>query len=150
MSIFPMKILVGIDDSREATVAAKTAVKIADETDSELHMVYVHPRKEPPRPGDYEGPEVAEHRLQREEELLAWEAQRVLDTQIEEIEAAASSVTQTHLRDGKPDEEIVALCEELGADLIVVGSPRRGGIRRAIRGSVCDSVVRHAHCPVLV
>jgi nucleotide-binding universal stress UspA family protein len=73
-----------------------------------------------------------------------------LNAQVEEIEAAGSSVAQTHLRVGKPDAEIVALGEELGAGLIVVGSRGRGGVRRALTGSVCDSVVRHAHCPVLV
>jgi nucleotide-binding universal stress UspA family protein len=31
-----------------------------------------------------------------------------------------------------------------------VGSRGLGGIRRALMGSVSDSVVRHAHCPVLV
>ena len=91
-----------------------------------------------------------EHWLKREQELLEREAQFLLDTQVEEIEAAGSSVAQTHLRVGKPDEEIVALGEELGAGLIVVGSRGREGIRRALMGSVSDSVVRHAHCPVLV
>jgi nucleotide-binding universal stress UspA family protein len=46
--------------------------------------------------------------------------------------------------------EIVALAEELGADLIVMGSRGLGALRRALMGSVSDSVVRHAHCPVLV
>ena len=46
--------------------------------------------------------------------------------------------------------EIVALAEELQADLIVIGSRGLGGVRRALMGSVSDSVVRHAHCPVLV
>jgi nucleotide-binding universal stress UspA family protein len=32
----------------------------------------------------------------------------------------------------------------------VVGSRGRGGIRRALMGSVSDAVVRYAHCPVLV
>ena len=40
--------------------------------------------------------------------------------------------------------------EEIGAGLIVMGSRGRGGVRRALMGSVSDSVVRHAHCPVLV
>jgi nucleotide-binding universal stress UspA family protein len=44
----------------------------------------------------------------------------------------------------------VALAEELGADLIVMGSRGLRGVRRALIGSVSDSVVRHAHCPVLV
>jgi len=150
MSIFPTKILVATDGSREAARAAQSAARIADEIGSELHIVYVRPKSVPLHPGHFVGPEVEEYWLQREQELLEREAQFLLDTQVEEIEAAGSSVTQTHLRVGKPDEEIVALGEELGAGLIVVGSRGRGGIRRALMGSVSDSVVRHAHCPVLV
>jgi nucleotide-binding universal stress UspA family protein len=150
MSIFPTRILLATDGSREATRAAHTAARIADETGSDLHIVYVRPRSVPLHPGHFVGPEVEEHWLQREQELLEREAQFLLDTQVEEIEASGSSVAQTHLRIGKPDEEIVALGEELGAGLIVVGSRGRGGVRRALMGSVCDSVVRHAHCPVLV
>ena len=56
----------------------------------------------------------------------------------------------SHLRVGRPDAEIVALAEEIGAGLIVMGGREVGGIRRALMGSVSDSVVRHAHCPVMV
>ena len=150
MSIFPTKILLATDGSREAALAAHTAAQIADETGSELHVVYVHPRRVPFHAGDYIGPEVAEHPLQREQELQEREAQRLLDARVEEVETAGSSVAQTHLGIGRPDEEIVALGEELEAGLIVVGSRGRGGIKRALMESVCDSVVRHAHCPVLV
>jgi nucleotide-binding universal stress UspA family protein len=31
-----------------------------------------------------------------------------------------------------------------------MGSRGRGGMNRALMGSISDSVVRHAHCPVLV
>jgi nucleotide-binding universal stress UspA family protein len=150
MSIFPTKILVATDGSPESALAAHTAAQIADETGSELHVVYVRPKSVPIHAGDYVGPEVAEHPLHREEELQEREAKRVLDAQVEEIEAAGSSVAQAHLGIGRPDEEIVALGEELGTCLIVVGSRGRGGIRRALIGSVTDSVVRHAHGPVLV
>jgi nucleotide-binding universal stress UspA family protein len=150
MSIFPTKILLATDGSPQATRAAYTAAQIADETGSELHVGYVRPRSVPVHPGRIVGPEVEEHWLQREQELLEQEAQFVLDTQVEEIEAVGGSVAQTHLGVGKADEEIVALGEELRAGLIVVGSRGRGGVRRALMGSVCDSVVRHAHCPVLV
>lgn len=47
-------------------------------------------------------------------------------------------------------EELVGLADELGAGLIVMSSRGRGRIRRAVMGSVSDSVVRHAHPPVLV
>ncbi len=150
MSIFPTKILVATDGSREATLAAQSAAQIAYKTYSELHIIYVRPRSVPLHPGHFLGPEVAEQRLQREQELLERKAQRILDVQEKEIEAAGGSVAQTHLGIGKPAEEIVALGEELGAGLIVVGSRGRGRLRRALIGSVSDSVVRHAHCPVLV
>jgi len=150
MSIFPTKILLATDGSRESTLAAQSAAEIAYETGSELHIVYVHPRKVPLHPGDYVGPEVAVHPSQREQELVERETQRLLDAQVEGIEAAGSSVAQTHAGIGRPDEEIVALAEELGASLIVVGSRGWGEIRRALMGSVSDSIVRHAHCPVLV
>jgi nucleotide-binding universal stress UspA family protein len=42
------------------------------------------------------------------------------------------------------------LAEKEGAELIVMGSRGLGCIRRALMGSVSDSIVHHAHCPVLV
>jgi nucleotide-binding universal stress UspA family protein len=48
MTIFPTKILLATDGSREATWAAQTAAQIADETGSELHIVYVRTRSMPP------------------------------------------------------------------------------------------------------
>jgi Universal stress protein family len=47
-------------------------------------------------------------------------------------------------------EEIVDLAGELEADLIIVGSRGLRGIRRAIAGSVSESVFRNARCPVMV
>jgi nucleotide-binding universal stress UspA family protein len=66
------------------------------------------------------------------------------------IEASGGAVEGSHHTAGRPDAEIVALAEEIGAGLIVMGARGIGGIRRALTGSVSDSVVRHAHCPVLV
>jgi nucleotide-binding universal stress UspA family protein len=51
---------------------------------------------------------------------------------------------------GAVEREIVHLAEDLGAGLIVMGSWWRRGMRRALMGSVSDSVVRPAHCPVMV
>jgi nucleotide-binding universal stress UspA family protein len=51
---------------------------------------------------------------------------------------------------GAPAAEIVKAASEWRADLIVVGSHGRGGIERALVGSVADGVLRHAPCPILV
>ena len=74
----------------------------------------------------------------------------MLDNQVRKIEEAGGVVQEAYSRKGRADQEIVDLGEEIGAGLIVMGSHGLGGLRRALMGSVSDSVVRHAHCPVMV
>jgi nucleotide-binding universal stress UspA family protein len=142
MSIFPTKILLATDGSREAELAAKTAAGLAHKTDSELHVVHVLALPlETHDPSSFE-PEVLARLEQRE--------RRTLEDVVEKIEASGGEVEGSHLTAGRPDAEIVTLAEQIGAGLIVMGARGVGGIRRALTGSVSDSVVRHAHCPVLM
>ena len=144
-SIFPTKIVLATDGSEEATLAARTAADIATKTGSELHVAYAAPV---PVAVD---PSFDVLRVSKEaEESVKKQAQQFLDEQLEQLEADGGDVTQSHARVGRPDEEIVTLADELGAGLIVMGSRGLGRIRRALVGSVSDSVVRHAHCPVMV
>ena len=152
MSIFPTKILLATDGSREASLAATTAADLAKRTGSELHVLYVG---EVPNPYaevvGLAGPEAVPSRLGAElEDEFEQQARDVLDAEAERVAAAGGEVAQAHLSMGKADHEVVTLAEEIGAGLIVMGSRGRGGIRRALMGSVSDSVVRHSHCPVLV
>jgi len=52
--------------------------------------------------------------------------------------------------DGTPQALILNRAEEWLADLIIVGSHGQTGAADALLGSVTDSVIRHAHCPVLI
>jgi nucleotide-binding universal stress UspA family protein len=145
MSIFPTRILLATDGSEEAELATVRAVDLAGATDSELHVVHVGVvpifLKSYPGTLGYYG------KLCEEIEAVSRE---LLRKQSWRVKAAGGTVAGAHLRMGEVDLEIVALAEELGADLIVMGSRGLGGVRRALMGSVSDSVVRHAHCPVLV
>jgi nucleotide-binding universal stress UspA family protein len=83
------------------------------------------------------------------------DARERTDELVRLVKDAGGTVTQTHLRvdsqgSGTEAQHITGVAEELGADLIVVGSRGLGGLKRALMGSVSESVVRHAHCPVLV
>lgn len=51
---------------------------------------------------------------------------------------------------GDPDDSIVDYAQEHGADLIVMGSHGRTGLRHLLMGSVAEHVLRHASCPVLI
>lgn len=52
--------------------------------------------------------------------------------------------------EGDPGESIIEAATAEHVEMIVVGSHGRGGVGRALIGSVSDHVVRHAACPVLV
>lgn len=54
------------------------------------------------------------------------------------------------LRHGPATDVILAFGVAKKADLIIMGSQGRTGLKRLLIGSVAERVVRHAHCPVLV
>ena len=89
-------------------------------------------------------------KLEQVLERVTRRTRSLLGERIGLIAAAGGDVSGDHVRVGRPAREIVALAEEIGAGLIVMGSRGLGGVRRALMGSVSGSVVRHAHCPVLV
>jgi nucleotide-binding universal stress UspA family protein len=144
MSIFPTTILLATDGSEEAQLAATTAADLAEKTNSELHVVTVGP--------DYPLYELPEHPADFEDVLREnrREAKEMLEQQAKRIEQSGGSVKETHLREGRAEEEIVEVAEEIGAGLIVMGSRGHGRLRRALLGSVSDAVARHAHCPVTI
>ena len=144
MSIFPTTILLATDGSEEAQLASTTAADLAEKTNSELHVLTVGP--------DYPLYELPEHPAEFEDVLREnrREAKEVLEQQAKMIEESGVSVKETHLREGRAEEEIVEVAEEIGAGLIVMGSRGHGRLRRALLGSVSDAVVRHAHCPVTI
>jgi nucleotide-binding universal stress UspA family protein len=142
VSIFPTRILVATDGSREAELALTTAADLAKSTDSELHVLHVgevplvyHPER---------------HAYRAVYEEHEKEAQQLLEAQVQRIEGASATEAQAHLRIGRADEEIVELAQSIEAGLIVMGSRGHGRLRRALVGSVSESVVRHAHCPVTI
>ena len=152
MSIFPTKIVLATDGSREAQLAASTAADLANSTNSELHLLCVAPGNLDPVYHIHEG-SLRYETYQQALEAVKAEAQEVLDEQVRKVREAGGSVKEAHLRlriGERRDQAIIHLAEELGAGLIVMGSRGLGGVRRALIGSVSDSVVRHAHCPVMI
>jgi nucleotide-binding universal stress UspA family protein len=140
--IFPTRILLATDGSPHAELAAMKAVGLAKSTNARLHVVAV---------GRTFPAAVYDVYAETGTEDLRREAQEILDEQVRKIEEAGGTVAIAHLKmNERRDEAIVHLAEEIDADLIVMGTRGFGGLRRALLGNVADSVVRHAHCPVLV
>ncbi len=142
----PGKVLLALDGSEEARVAARAAAELCTRTGSELHLTYVLQKEALPFPHYYYAMDKYEADLERAEQG----SRAFLEERAKRMEEEGAAVAGVHLRTGNPDHEIVELAEELDAGLVVVGSRGLGGVRRTLLGSVSDSVVRHAHCPVLV
>jgi nucleotide-binding universal stress UspA family protein len=51
---------------------------------------------------------------------------------------------------GSPADVLISTAEDVGADLLVVGSRGRGGFKRLLPGSVGEQCATHAHCPVVI
>jgi nucleotide-binding universal stress UspA family protein len=145
MGDFPRRILLATDGSEGADLAASRAVELARSTNSELHLVHVG--CVPVLPMGEVGAIAYNSMLHEQVEGECRELLRKLSWR---VKVAGGDVAGAHLRMGAVYPEIVGLAERLGADLIVMGCRVRGGIRRAVGGSVSDSVIRHAPCPVLV
>jgi nucleotide-binding universal stress UspA family protein len=147
MSKFASKILLATDGSLEDSRAAEIAANLSGAFDSELHLVYVEPIPEAYAWTEAViNPEFGNELRERAEK----DSRTKLDQEVEKIKDLGGEVGKVHARLGRPDSEIVQLAEEIGADLVVLGSRGIGLLRRALMGSVSSSVVRHTHCSVLV
>ncbi len=131
------RIVVPTDFSVPAERAWALAQRLARPADAELVLVHVVPGSTSPL--TRAGP--------ASEAVRKWAAE-----ELEDCAGRARALglrVRVALRTGVAYREIVALAREGKADLIVVATLGRGGIRRALLGSVADRVVRLAPCPVL-
>jgi nucleotide-binding universal stress UspA family protein len=77
------------------------------------------------------------------QKMERWEA-------LNQVRVADLDIHLEHrLTEGEPASAILRAAEELPCDLIVMGTHRRSGLRRLLKGSTAEAVVRKASCPVL-
>jgi nucleotide-binding universal stress UspA family protein len=138
MPLTKNKILFATDGSPDAVLAARAAVDLSTRTGSELHVVHAWHSVPSTR---FEA--FLRGQLQRE-------AEEILDEQTSLIQDAGGVVAEAHINEGPAIDEILDLAEEIGANLIVLGSRGHSTVERLVLGSVSEGVVHHAHCPVLV
>jgi len=143
MSELFYRIVVPTDFSPSSEDAWALAQRLATALGSEILLVHVF--TEAPLWG--EGPFNSEH----VREVFAAGRTWVTDKLEEWARPARTAGIRVRpvLREGVPHEEIVALATDERADLILLGTQGRGGLNRALLGSVADRVVRLAPCPVL-
>ncbi|NOS69117.1 MAG: universal stress protein [Verrucomicrobia bacterium] len=135
-------ILVPIDFSDCSKKALEYALPFAREHKAVITLLYV---AEPGYgAGEYGGIDYA-----RLEGSMKEEGERELAKIAEEqLHGEVSAVTLVRL--GSPSREIIEAAESLPADLIVISTHGRTGLKHVLLGSVAEHVVQRAPCPVLV
>jgi nucleotide-binding universal stress UspA family protein len=137
------KILVGCDFSADSLLAFEYALSLAQEFQSELHLVHVI---EPP---------IYKHLSKQEvkpSEELRESMREPLDAMLNKMipeEASHWCRHTTVLLAGQPHEELTQYALVNDIDLIVLGIRGHGLVEALLVGSTTDRVIRQAQCPVL-
>lgn len=135
------RIVVGVDDSEPSDAAIKTIVELP--AADRRHVTFCAVADLETVIGAY-----GYHYVDIQESLHQ-QAQRTIDRAI--AAARANNVeADGFVIEGRTREELLAAAKSENADLVVLGSHGRRGVRRFFLGSVAEGIVRSSHVPVLV
>ena len=133
------RIVVGVDGSTNSLTAVEWAAGMASLVAAEVVAVHAMGLLEPVDSGD-PVPSFP-HRA---------EIQELFETTWCQPLRAAQVRYQCLLRDGSAVPVLLAVSDEVGADLIVVGSRGLGGYPELLLGSSSTQVAQNAHTPVTI
>lgn len=143
-----MKILLATDGSVQSEAAIDILKSFRFDKGDEIKIISVVDMAVPLAIDIYGGylPDTTEM-----EKTAREHAAKILSETCEKLEGICNNLTVTsEVLFGSPESRIVETAEEIGADLIVVGSHGYSRWERLLLGSVSQSVVHHAPCSVLV
>ena len=130
-----MKILLATDGSESSEAAIQAVARRIDSKDADVLVLEVV---------DEHGSEFGE----TPKRLFSHAEESV--TRVAHTLRDAGFNVATRVVESEPRATILDLASEWHADLIVLGSHGRKGLRRLLLGSVAYSVAKNAHCSVLI
>lgn len=136
------RILYATDFSLPALAAWPHAQRLARVFRAELVVLHVVPPLTAPTEGYFSADVFSRYWEGARDEAEAEISRLVSQTQLEDL------TVRSRVDRGRAAEQILLAAADEQADLIVVGTAGRSGLKRALFGSVADEVVRAAPCPV--
>jgi len=136
-------IVVGTDGSSSAAKAVQHAAELAALSNARLHIAMAAPRIPVL---------VAPDMVVASNEWGAASEQSTKAALEDAAQVARSAGVEatTHAVGGDPADALLSLCEEVNADLLVIGNRGMHGARRFLLGSVSSRCAHHAVCSVLI
>jgi len=138
------RVLVSTDFSEASGKALPYGASLAQEYEAELHVVHVVEDSLYYAQFVYDGAPFDPSVLI---EGLVQDRRKKLDELVKTLPKDVKVVT--HLRRGIVASELIALAKEIDADMAVIATHGRTGLKHMIFGSVAERVVRECPCPVL-
>jgi nucleotide-binding universal stress UspA family protein len=130
-------VVIATDGSESAARAVDVALDFAAKFDATVHALYVVDR----------GDVAASPDELRKDLVDALEA--AADEALNEVTDRADRAVETAVQNGRPGNEIPQYAEEVGADVVAIGTRGRHGDHGFILGSVAEAVVRRCDRPVM-
>lgn len=135
-------IVLAVDGSDPSNRALDMAIDMASKFDAELSLLHVlEPLFVPPEPYGFNSGALDEASREYGKQML----KDALEVARKKGVRASSALLA-----GTPPEAIIEASNELGGDLIVIGSRGQGRVGRFLLGSVSDRVLHQSKVPVLV
>lgn len=132
------KVLIATDGSRFSNAAEKKAIDFAKSYGGELGIISV---VDVPSEFYAESPKTVDELINK--------AKSYVDAVKKDAELSGVRA-ETVVKEGEAYRVITDTAKEIGADVIVMGSHGRTGLKRLLMGSVTEKVIGHTPCPVLV
>jgi len=132
------KIVFATDGSKYSAQAAERAISFAKSYGGELRVISV---VDVPTEFYAEAPQAVDDLVRKAKGYVA---------DVKKQAEAEGVKAETFVGEAEADEAITNLAKEQKADMIIIGSHGRTGLRRLLMGSVAEKVIGYAPCPVLV
>jgi len=139
------KIVIPVDFSDASVRSLGHGLDLAAQTGASVVVLFVVDTSFPyPDLFSFEAPNDDYFKVMRDR------ARAKMDEWLGKLPAAQKVSVDKVVGRGRPAAEIVAIADEVGADLIVVSRHDQSGLRHALMGSTTEAVIRSAPCPVTV
>ena len=140
-------ILCPTDLKERSDIAVIKAVQIAHQFGSKITLLNIH--EDFMDKDEREMLRVSVDKMKEKYKRIAIDSKEEMKAAIHKLHADDIEVDYL-LHSGKPEKVIVEIAEQLGTDLIVIGTDGRDNVKDFIVGTITEHVINAAPCPVLV
>lgn len=135
------KVLISVDNSELTLKVAEQGMNLSSQLGAEIAVVFVVDTAKINK--DSESGSLPQHQIAK----LKVEANVTMDQIAQKF---PDCTFERYLPEGKPSKEIINIAKDWNADLIIMGTQRKTGLKRLLLGSTAENTIRLSDIPILI